>query len=101
MPGRMPSVTHTRSTKWPIAVATFSRSPVVTPNRSASSGWSHSGLVWEISASHLALPERVWISVGSRKVGSSTISPRARSMLEKWMWLRMYRGTACSGHFQR
>src|SRR5205823_503182 len=90
---------HTRSTKYPMAVLTFSRSPVVTPSRAASLGCTHRGLVCEISASHFEFPERVWISVGRRNVGSRTISPRLASMFEKCTWLRMYWGTACSGHF--
>jgi len=49
MPGRIASVTHTLSTNQPMAVAIFSRSPVATRRRAASSGWIHSGFVCEIS----------------------------------------------------
>ena len=40
--------------------------------------WIQSGLRCEISFRYFALPLRVWMSVGRRNVGSSTISPRRR-----------------------
>ena len=52
-------------------------------------GWTHSGFVWLISCSHLALPERVWIRVGRRKVGTSAYSPRAGSRCRLCTWLSM------------
>ncbi len=83
------SVTHARVTKCPISVITFTRSPVCTPSRWASLVWIQSGLECEISFSHLLLPERVWISVGSRNVGSRTNSPRRLSIAPACTWLRM------------
>ena len=72
------------------AVSTRTRSPVSTPSRRASSGCIQSGLVCESSVSHFALPERVWISVGSRNVGTSAISPlRGRAPTSG-------RGSACT-----
>jgi hypothetical protein len=68
-------------------VLTRTRSPLATPMRAASRGWSHSGFVWLISCSHLAFPERVWIRVGRRKVGRSTISPALVSSARQWTWL--------------
>ena len=47
----------------------------------ASSALNHSGWVLEISLRYFALPERVWIIVGSRKLGISTNSSLPRSML--------------------
>ena len=46
----------------------------------ASSGWIHSGLVWAISSSHLALALRVWICTGSRKVEMRTLPSSPRSL---------------------
>src|SRR6266511_1012887 len=85
-PGRMPSVTQVLTTKYPIAVSTRTRSPAPTPSRPASYGWIHSGLVWASSLSHLALPPRVWIWTGSRKVEMSTIW--SESSADGCMWLR-------------
>ena len=79
-PGRIPWCAQTRATKWPILVVTRTRSPVAMPSRSASSALIQSGWVLLISLRYLALPERVWISVGSRKVGTSTISPASVSI---------------------
>jgi hypothetical protein len=69
-------------------VLTFTRSPVRTARRAASDVWIQTGLEWEISFSHLALPERVWISVGRRNVGISANSFFAGSMPLASMWLR-------------
>ena len=43
-PGRIPSVTHARLTRWPLSVSTRTRSPLRTPIRAASSGWIQTGL---------------------------------------------------------
>ena len=67
----MPSVTQARLTKWPVRVATRTRSPEATPSRAASSTWIHTGLLFDSSYNHLALAEREWIRVGRRKVGTS------------------------------
>ena len=77
-PGRMPSVTHARVTKWPMPVFTFTRSPCSMPSFAASPVAIQSGLLCEISYSHFT-GERVWISVGSRKFGSRSNSFAARS----------------------
>ena len=73
------------------------RSVVSNPKRSASSGWIHTGFVFESSYSHFELPERVWINVGRRNVGMSTYSPFDTSIVLRWMWLSMYAGSAYSG----
>ncbi len=73
-PGRIPSVTHARLTRWPLSVSTRTRSPLRTPIRAASSGWIQTGLAWAISLSHFALPVRVWTSTGRRNVGMSAKS---------------------------
>ena len=79
-PGWMPSVTQTRSDE--VADARRDARQVAVrraPSAASVLGWTHSGFVCEISWSHLALPERVWISVGRRKVGRSTRSPALES----------------------
>ena len=72
-----------------MAVVTRTRSPVARPSRRASEVWIQSGLRWEISARYFAFPLRVWIRVGRRKVGSSSISPWEASSSSRWTWLRM------------
>ena len=86
-PGRMPSVAQTLTTKCPMRVETRTRAPVVSPSRAASFPFTHSGWVLLSSLRYLALPERVWISVGSRNVGTSTNSLRVRVDLAAATWL--------------
>jgi hypothetical protein len=88
-PGAIDSVTHAWFTKWPISVVTRRRSPVVRPSRFASRVWIQTGFRCEISARYFALPLRVWIKVGRRKVGRRSISPLAASRASRWTWLRM------------
>ncbi len=63
---------------------TRTRSPVASPNRCASVEFIQSGWVLLISLRYFALADRVWTSVGSRKVGMSTISP-APSSIARWL----------------
>ena len=99
MPGLIPSVIQTASTIAPISVSMRTNSPVRTPMRAASSGCIHTGFLWLISYNHLALALRVWINVGSRKFGSSSISPLSRAMLSGDTWLSNGQGItySCSG----
>jgi hypothetical protein len=71
----------------PMRVETRTRSSVSTPMRARVLGWIHTGLVFESSYSHFEFAERVWISVGRRKVGTSTYSPFARSSSSSSTWL--------------
>ena len=67
---------------------------------SASLGWIHSGCPWLISLSHLALPPRVWIIVGSRNVGMRMRSPAAKSRSSQWTCDGIHVGRAYSGQPQ-
>ena len=73
---------------------------MVTPIRAASLGLSQSGFEWAISVSHFALPLRVRIRTGSRKVGTRQYSLRARFSFCGATWLGAYVGVAYSGHPQ-
>ena len=70
------------------------------PSCSASLGWIHSGWPWLISFSHLALPPRVWIIVGRRKVGMRMRSPAAKSRSCQWTCDGIQVGSAYSGQPQ-
>ena len=62
-----------------MSVLIRTRSPVSNPSWSASIGFIHNGCPWLISYRYLALPDRVWIRVGSRKMGSRMRSRPSRS----------------------
>ncbi len=96
----MPSVRHAAITKCPIRVVIRTSPFSSMPSSSASLGWTHSGWRWLISLSHSELAERVWISVGIRKVGTRIRSPAAMSRSSQWTWLLMNVGVVYSGQPQ-
>ena len=99
-PGRMPSVRHAWITKWPIRVVIRTRPFSSMPSSSASPGCNQSGWRWLISFNHWLLDDRVWINVGTRKVGTRIRSPADMSRSSQCTWLRMNVGMEYSGHPQ-
>ncbi len=99
-PGRMPSVRHAEITKCPILVLTRTRPLSSMPSASASFGWIQSGWRWLISLSHFELPDRVWMSVGMRNVGSRMRSVPAMSRSSQCTWDGIHFGVAYSGQPQ-
>ena len=99
-PGRIPSVRQAEITNHPIRVVIRTRPLSTMPSSSASVGWIHRGWRWLISFSHLLFPDRVWIRVGIRKVGTRMRSPAAKSKSSQWTWLLMKVGRAYSGQPQ-
>ena len=90
-PGRIPSVTQTLSTKWPISVSIRTRSPVSTPSRCGV------GRCASTSGSSARSRPATWrcrcgcgsASGAGRSRAARTRSP-PRSISSGWTWLRMY-----------